>query len=127
MQGVGGGPGGISRSARVSGGEVADLLRGVTGGPSCVLVYGVAFSRGENAGGHGDADGCPAVARFGQGQVGGEFPAAIPNWATGIGGVVGEGDRVAGDFAGVAGAEPFADADARDVEVGEELALAGGG
>ncbi len=127
MQGVGGGPGGIGRRARVSGGEAADLLRGVTGGPGGVLVDGVAFSAGEDTGRTGGAGGCPAVAQFGQGQVGGEFPAAVPDRATSVGGVGGEGDGVAGDLAGVAGAEPLADADPRGVEASEELPLAGGG
>jgi hypothetical protein len=127
VQRVGGGPGGIRRSARVSGGMVADLLRGVTGGPGSVLVDRAAFSRGEDAGGTGSADWRPAVAQFRQSQVGGEFPAAVPDRASSVGGVGGEGDGVAGDLAGVVGAEPFADADARGVEVGEELSLAGGG
>ena len=124
VQGVGGGPGGISRAAGVSGGEVADLLRGVTGGPGGMLVDGVALSGGEDAGGIGGAGWCPAVAQFGQGQVGGEFSAAVPDRASGIGGADGEGDGVAGDLAGVAGAEPLADADAYGIEAGEELLLA---
>src|SRR5690349_7413019 len=106
---------------------VADLLRGVTGGPGSVLVDRAAFGRGEDAGGNGSADWRPAVAQFRQSQVGGEFPAAVPDRASSVGGVGGEGDGVAGDLAGVASAEPFADADARGVEVGEELSLAGGG
>ena len=67
------------------------------------------------------------MAELGEGQVGSELPAAVPDRAAGLGGVGGEGDGEAGDLAGVAGAEPLADADAGGVEAGEELVLAGGG
>jgi hypothetical protein len=67
-----------------------------------------------------------AAAELRQGQVGGEFPAAEPHRTAAAGGVIGQGDGVPGDFAGIAGAAPLADQEAGVGEAGEELLLAGG-
>ncbi len=84
-------------------------------------IGGVAFGPGEvpARNGAGADGGVPAAAQFGQGEVGAELAAAVPDGCAGLGGVVGEGDGVAGDLAGGAGAEPGADQDPGPLKVSE--------
>ncbi len=56
-----------------------------------------------------------------QREIGRELAAAVPDGSAGRGGVAGERDGVAGDFARVAGAESDADQDPGLAEVCEEL------
>jgi len=74
VQGVGGGPGGVGRRAGVGRCKVADVLCGVAGCAGGMVVDGVAFGVGEPGGVAGCGGGCPAVAQFGQGQVGASLP-----------------------------------------------------
>ena len=75
---------------------------------------------GERAG----AGARPALAELGPGQIGGELAAAVPHRAAVFGRVAGQGDRVAGDLAGVLRAVPRADQHPGAAEKREELLLA---
>src|SRR5512140_1307919 len=68
----------------------------------------------------------PAAPQLGQGQVRGEFPAAVPDRVPGPGGVAGKGDGISGDLPRVTAAVPGADEDPSLAEPGEELLLAAG-
>ena len=66
----------------------------------------------------------PAAPQLGQGQVRGEFPAAVPDRVPGLGGVAGKGDGIPGDLGRVAGAVAGADEHAGLPQPGEEILLA---
>jgi len=83
MQRVGG-PGGFGRGSRTCGGVGTDLRGRGSGGLGGELPRRVAFGECELLLG-GDAGRFPAVAQLGQGQVGGELPAAGPHRATAAG------------------------------------------
>ena len=68
----------------------------------------------------------PAAPQLGQGQVRGEFPAAVPDRVPGPGGVAGKGDGVPGELGRVAGAVAGADEHAGLPQPGEEILLAAG-
>ncbi len=68
----------------------------------------------------------PALVELGQGEVGGQFAAAVPHRFAAAGRVAGERDGIPGDLIGIAGAEPHADLHPGLVQPGEELHLAGG-
>jgi len=109
VQRVGGGPGCIGGADRVRGREGSDVCGGVGGCAGGVLPDRVPFLRRELATRCG-AGWFSAAAEPGQGQIGGELPAAEPHRTTRRG-VRWQGDGVAGDLARVAGAEPLTDQD----------------
>jgi hypothetical protein len=85
----------------------------------------VPFLCGELAAGRG-AHGFPPGTELGQGQVGGQLPAAEPHRAAAASGIAGHGDGVSGDLAGITGAESLPDQYPGVGQAGEEFRLAGG-
>ena len=65
----------------------------------------------------------PAAAKPRQGEVGGKFPAAVPDHLAVAAPVVRQANGIAGHLAGVLGAVPLADQDPRGRELVEELAF----
>jgi hypothetical protein len=65
----------------------------------------------------------PAAAKLRQGEVGGKFPAAVPDHPAAAAHVVRQADGIAGHLAGVLGAVPLADQDPGGRELVEELAF----
>jgi len=85
VQGVGGGPGGIGGGIGVGDCEVGELRRGVGGGAGGVIPERLAFGIGEAGCGPLTCGGwLPAASQLGQGEIGGEFAAAVPDRATGL-------------------------------------------
>ena len=103
---------------------MADLVGRGCGGTGGVVPDRVALGPGEMAAPQGASGGiAPAVAKLRQAQVRTEFAAAVPHRPAGRCGVGGQGDRVASDLAGVAGAEPGAHEHPGVLEAGEEVPL----
>jgi len=130
-QGVGGGVGDGRGGARVRAGQALEVLGGAAGGPGGVAEGGGAFvaARPIRAAGprwRGLVV-APAVAQLGEGEVGREPPAAVPDGAAAGGVVAGEPDSVAGDLVGVAAALAESDEQPGAAELVEEVGFAGGG
>lgn len=110
-QGIGSSPGCIRRSGGIGHGELADLRGGLGGDAGGVLPDGVTLRPGELRAPRGVrvcGGAVPAVAQLGEGQVGCELAAAVPDRVASGCRVAGQGHRVSGDLARVARAQPGA-------------------